>query len=176
MDAGEIVSRVAEVYGDLNEQRQLVKPRSSLPCSWFSARESFFKAYKEEYLELTKEVDLSYHNVYTELAFFVDDDLCTSFNRSLDVAAKCRSERMRNLGVAEDESFCRQFIASPATRIQDRKEIWNQLTSEETCPRHHLVLLAETLVYCGALYRAMYDEWVAFANLLAYQYKKDGSG
>jgi len=32
--------------------------------------------------------------------------------------------------------------------------------------------LIRTLTYCSALHRAMWDEWVAFANLIAYRQKK----
>jgi len=173
LDAEEIVSRVGGVYADFNEKGQLIKPRSSLPCSWFAARECFMIAYEREYLQLPEDLRHSYHFVYSELACFVDDELCKGFNYSLNIAAKCRSERNRTSGIQEDEAFCRKYIASDTVKIQDRKEIWSHLASESTCPRQHLLLLAETLVYCGELHRAMYDEWAAFANLIAYQ-KKQG--
>ena len=172
LDTGEIVSKVGEIYAKFNEQGQLVKPQSSLPCSWFAVRECFMIAYEKEYLELPKNLHDSYHHVYRELAFFIDDDLCKDFNSSLDIAAKCRFERVRKLGISEDETFCRKFIAFYALRIQDRKEIWDHLAHEETCPRQHLLLLAETLTYCSELYRAMWNEWAAFANLIAYRKKK----
>jgi hypothetical protein len=172
LESRKIVSRIGVLYADLNDRSQLVKPRSSLPCTWFSARESFFVAYRTDYPQLSKELHDSYHHVYSELAFFIDDEDSTRFALSLDVAAKCRSERMQKLGLAEDESFCRKFIASPTIKIQSRKEIWDQLAAEKTCPGDHLLFLAETLCFCGTLYRAMYDEWVAYANFLAYQNKK----
>ncbi len=165
-------SRVGGIYADFNEQGQLVKPRSSLPCPWFAVRECFMIAYETEYLELPEDLRNSYHFVYGELSFFVNDDLCKDFNYSLNIAAKCRFERSRTLGIPEDEAFCRKLIASDTVKIQDRKEIWTHLAREETCPRQHLLLLAETLTYCGELHRAMYNEWAAFANLIAYRKKK----
>lgn len=172
LDAGEIVSKVAGIYADLNEQGQLVKPRSILPCSWFVVRECFMADYETEYLKMPENVRESYHHVYRELSFFVDDDLCKDFNASLNTAAKCRFERSRKLGLKQDETFCRNFIASTAVITQNREEIWAHLTHEETCPKKDLLLLAETLTYCSELYRAMWDEWAAFANLVAYRSKK----
>ena len=52
LDASDIVSQVGGIYAGLNERDQLVKPRSSLPCSWFAARECFMRAYEREYLVL----------------------------------------------------------------------------------------------------------------------------
>jgi len=77
------------------------------------------------------------------------------------------------LGILGDETFYRTFIASDVVKVQSREEIWDGFASEETCPRQHLIVLAETLAYCGALYRAMWDEWAAYANLIAYR-KKEG--
>jgi hypothetical protein len=122
---------------------------------------------------LPVELHDSYHQIYSELAFFVDDEESVRFGLSLDVAAKCRSERMQTLGVIEDESSCRRFLASSTIKLQSRKEIWERLSAEKTCPRSHLLLLAETLCFCGGLYRAMYDEWAAYANLIAFQDKKE---
>jgi hypothetical protein len=129
-------------------------------------------AYETEYLDLPEETQNSYQFVYRELSFFVEDELYKDFNSSLDVAARCQSERLRKSGITEDESFCRKFIASAAVKVQDRKEIWAHLAREETCPRQHLLLLAETLAYCSGLHRAMWDEWAAFASLVAYRKKK----
>lgn len=171
LDASEIVSQVGGIYADLNDQGQLVKPRSSLPCPWFTVRECFMITYEAEYLQLPENIRNSYLHVYRELAFFVDDRLCNEFHASLNVAAKCRSERLRETGLAEDEAFSRRFIASDTVTIQDRKAIWEHLGYEKTCPRHDLLLLAETLTYCGELNRALWNEWAAFANLIAYRQK-----
>lgn len=171
LDASEIVSQVGGIYADLNDQGQLVKPRSSLPCPWFAVRECFMIAYEAEYLQLPDNLRNSYHCVYRELAFFVDDGLYNEFNASLNVAARCRSERLRNTGLTEDEAFSRRFIASATVKVQDRKAIWEKLGHEKTCPRHDILLLAETLTYCGELHRTMWNEWAAFANLVAYRKK-----
>jgi len=172
LDAAKIVSKVGEVYADFNEKEQLVKPSSSLPCPWSVVRECFMKAYETEYLELTENLRDSYHFMYGELSFFVDDNLCKDFNSSLNIAAKCRFEQSQKLGLSKDETFYRKFIASDAVKVQNREEIWADLAREETCPRQHLILLAETLTYCSALHRSMWDEWAAFANLIAYRKKK----
>ena len=168
-DAAEIVSKVGLIFAKYNDRGQLVKPRSSLPCSWFAARECFMSAYKAEYLELPESLQNSYHQVYVELAFFVEDDLCKDFNNSLNIAAKCRSERHRGLGRYEDETFCKKFIASKSVITQNRKEIWTHLAHEETCPTQHLRLLAETLSHCSQLHHAMWDEWATFANLISFR-------
>jgi hypothetical protein len=167
--ASDIVSQVGGIYADLNEQGYLIKPCSSLPCSWFAVRECFMTAYEAEYLQLSETIRNSYHHVYRELAFFVDDGLCDEFNASLTVAAKCRSERLRKMGLPEDEAFSRRVIASPTVKIEDRKAIWEHLRQEETCPRDDLLLLAETLAYCGEMHRALWNEWAAYANLIAYR-------
>jgi hypothetical protein len=142
-----------------------------LPCSWFAARECFLVAYEREYLALPEQLHGSYNLVYSELSFFVDDDLCEDFDRSLDIAAKCRSERLRTIGIQEDEALCRQLLASCTVKAQHRQEILTHLRHEDTCPRVHLLHLAETLVYCSELYRAMSHEWAAFANLVAFKTK-----
>jgi hypothetical protein len=129
-------------------------------------------AYEKEYLSLPNNLRDSYQFVYGELAFFIDDTLCKDFNDSLDVAAKCRFERERSLGIAKYEASSRRFIASVTVKIESRKEIWNHLAHEKTCPRQHLLLLAEVLAYCADSYRAMDEEWGSFANLIAYQNKK----
>ncbi len=169
LDAREVVSQVGNIYANLTEQGQVVKPRSSLPRSWFAVRECFMIAYKAGYLQLPENMRNAFHHVYRELAFFVDDDLCSEFNSSLNVAAKCRSERFRQMGVTMEESYSRSSIAS--TSSQGRKEIWEDLTQEKTCPRNDLLLLVEVLSYCGEMHRAMWDEWSAFANLVAYRQK-----
>ncbi|MDD2763922.1 MAG: hypothetical protein PHE83_08130 [Opitutaceae bacterium] len=173
LDASEVVSRVGELNAGFHQRHQLVKNRSCLPCSWFATRECFFHAYDKEYRELPKQLHDSYHLVYAELAFFVDDGIGKEFDLALGIAAKCRNERMQKLGIAEDEQHCRRFIASFAVKAQERKEIWEHLALEVTCPRRHLVLLAETLTFCAAQYRSMYDEWVAYANLLSFTKKKE---
>jgi hypothetical protein len=167
LSAGEIVSRVSEIYADLNEQDCLIKPQSKLPCSWFGARESFMVAYQTEYLNLSEELRHGYHHIYRELAFFVDDDLCEQFNASLDVAVRCRSERLKEIRVFEEETRSRNKIASQSVKMQNRKEIWEGLAHEKTCPRNDLLVLTEILAYCAGLHRAMWDEWAAFANLIA---------
>ncbi|MCX6833624.1 MAG: hypothetical protein NTW07_00575 [candidate division Zixibacteria bacterium] len=170
LNASEIVSQVGEVYANFNEQRRLVKPRSSLPCPWFVARECFMIAYEAEYLLLPDKIRDSYHHVYRELAFFIDDGLCNEFEASLNVAVKCRSERLRKAGFPEDEALSRKLLASLVMVVsKDRKAIWEDLAKEESCPRHDLLVLAETLSYCSGLYRALWDEWAAFANLIAYR-------
>jgi hypothetical protein len=67
------------------------------------------------------------------------------------------------------------MIASHALAVtgQDRKAIWESLSYEETCPRHDLLLLAETLTFCSELHRALDNEWAAFANLIAYRQKTE---
>ena len=177
LDAGDVVSQVGEVYADLSARRQLVKPRSRLPCSWFAVRECFVVAYEREFLELTEEPQNSYHQVYRELAFFVDDNLCEQFNHALTIAVKCRCELLRQNGISEDEAFSRSHIASSSVTVQDREEIWAVLGNRflETCPTQHLLLLAETMSHCGELYRAMGDEWSAFDNLLSFRKKKGTS-
>lgn len=167
--AREIVSKVGEIFADFNEQGQLVKPRSSLPCSWFAVRECFMNAYETDYLEVPKDLRFSYHLVYRELSFFIDDDLCEDFNSSWNIAAKCAFARFQALGIPADEAFCKNYIASHLVTSQDRKEIWANLAREETCPRQHLLLLWEILAYCSELHRVMWNEWAAFENLLAYR-------
>jgi hypothetical protein len=169
--AREIVSKVGGVYADLNEQRMLVKPHSSLPCSWFYARECFVIAYENEYLNLSEELRDSYHHVYRELSFFIEDKLWKEFNSALDIAARRQYEQISTLGGITSEDFCRNLLASGAVMGQTREEIWRQLAEINTCPRKHLIVLFETLSYCGALHRAMWDEWAAFANLVAFRAK-----
>jgi hypothetical protein len=136
-------------------------------------RECFHQAYERDYLSLTKATQDSYHHVYRELAFFVEDDLCTEFNVALDVAVRCRMERMQGVGIAEDAVSCRIFIASDAVKIQQKNEIWDQLAKELTCPRKDLLVLANTLTYCSAIYRAMWNEWVAFTSQVAARHNKE---
>ncbi len=173
LDASEIVSQVSGIYADLNDQDQLVKPRSSLPCPLFTVRECFMTAYEKEYLQLSEKLRNSYHHVYRELAFFVDDELYNKFNASLNIAVKCRFEQEQKYGISQTEDFYRKLIASSSVTIQNRKAIWESLANEKTCPRHDLILLAETLSYCSESYRALWDEWAAFSNLVAYRKKTD---
>lgn len=176
-DAAEIASQTGEIYANLNEQGLLVKPRSSLPCSWYAVRESFVIAYETEYLELPENLHDSYHHVYRELAFFIGDELFKDFNSSLGVAAMNRFEREQKLGLSVDESSCRNHIAHIGVKTQTREEIWDSLVaSETTCPREHLVVLAETLGYCSSLFRTMWDEWAAYATVIAHQKKKETVG
>jgi len=169
--ADEIVSKVGQTYADLNDRGQLVKPHSALPCSLFAVREAFQTAYEVELNQLSEEIKDSFAYVYKELAFFVDDSLCDSFNASLTVAVQHRRERLRAIGVEEDEMFSRNCIASDTVKIQDRKSIWEHLGHEETCPTRDLLLIAETLAYCGEMYRVLWNEWAAFANLTEYRNK-----
>ena len=171
LDPGEIVSQVGEIYANFCEQHQLIKPRSSLPCAWFVARECFMDAYEQEYLQLSEQLKDGYQHVYRELSFFVDDDLYKRFNAALDVAAKCRWEREQKLGLSEDLASCRRDIASLAVKVQSKEEIWASLAHEATCPKQHLILITETLTYCSRLFHGMDAEWVAFANLVAYRKK-----
>ena len=163
----------ARAWNGSGESAPAVKPRSRLPCSWFATREQFFAAYKSEYSVLTKQLHDSYQHVYAELAFFIDDDDMARFDSSLDVATKHRIERMQKAGIAEKEEFARRDLASSTVKIQTRQQIWDRLRAEQTCPRSDLLVLAETLSFCGTLYRSMYDEWAAFANFVASQ--KNGS-
>ena len=169
LNATETVTKVSKIYAELNEQRQLIKPRSSLPCTWFHARESFMTAYEAEFLDLSEELRNSYHHVYRELSFFVDDDLFKDFNTSLDVAVMCRIERSKKLGITEDEISCRSLIASEAVKVLDRGQIWASVAREKTCPREHGIVIWYTLVYCNGMYRAMWDEWAAFSNLILHR-------
>ncbi len=155
-----------------NERRQLVKPRSSLPASWFTVRECLHRAFELEYVTINEEVKNSYHHVYRELAFFVEDEQCAKFNAALDIAVSCRVERMKSMGIAQDAASCRSFIASEAVKAQKGEEIWDQLAEEVTCPRKDLLVLANTLIYCSAMYRTMWDEWAAFTNLVAARQKE----
>lgn len=172
-DVSEIVSKVGKLSAEFYRQHQLIKSRSSLPCSWFKTRECFLQAYEKEYRELPKQLHDSYLLTYADLAFFVEDHLSQEFEIALSIATKCRSERMQKLGLSEDEALSRRSIASIAVKAMERKEIFAQLAREVSCPRVHLVLLAETLSYCTAQYRTMYDEWVAHANFLSFTSKKD---
>ena len=172
-DAAEIVSQTGQVYADLNEPGQLVKPRSSLPCPWYIVRESFLVAYEIEYPELPENLQDSYHHLYIELAFFIDDELYNDFNSSLSVAAKNLFERIQKLGLSGDESSCRNRIAHIGVKAQTREEIWDSLLANETtCPRQHLIVLAETLGYCSSLFRVMWDEWAAYTTWIAHQRKR----
>jgi len=167
-DAGQIVSRIGELSAYYYRKHQLVKSRSDLPCSWFSARECFLQAYEKEYRELPDQMHDSYLLIYADLAFFIDAKLSKEFEVALSSAARCRSERMGEIGISEDAELCRRFIASSAIKAQQRKEIFEHIDREVNCPREHLVVLAETLSFCAAQYRPMHDEWVAHANLLSY--------
>lgn len=182
LDPAEIVSTVSTIYVDYNEKGQVVKPRSSLPCSWFDAREFFMIAYEREYLELPKNFQDSYHLMYCELAFFVDDRLCETFEKSFNIAVKCLSDSGFKLpsGIP-DEKFFRYSIAGSSMLVhsnEDRDEIWTRLSQQvPTCPAHDRLRLAQTLAYCSAMHKVMWDEWAAFANLIAYQKKTaDGLG
>lgn len=172
-EAAEIVSEVARIYVEFNDKGRLVKSRSSLPCSWIMARECMMTAYEVEYPDLSEDLQNSYHHIYRELSFFVEDDLCNEFNAALNIAARCRHERLKKMGISQDESFCRIMLASCHVTVLERREIWDRLACEETCPRQHLLLLAETLSFCSGTYRAMWDEWAAFANLIAYRRKNE---
>ena len=168
-EASEMVSQVGNVYADLVEHGKLVKSRSDLPCSWYRARESFMLAYESEYSVLPDSLRDAYQQVYAELAFFVDDEIAERFGISLEIASRHRIERLREVGIMEDERTARLMIASISIKIQEREAIWQRLSDEESCPRSELLLLFETMTYCGEMYRAMWDEWAAFANLVAYR-------
>ncbi len=171
--AAELVSQVGEVYADLNEQGQLVKKRSSLPCPWHAARESFAIAYKIEYAELSSHLRDSYHHVYWELSFFIDDNSHQRYEASLGVVAQHEFERMQKIGLSGSILTCRRRIAHIGMIGQTREEIWESLIeSNETCQREHLIILAETLDYCSAMYRLMWDEWVVYDTFIAYQNRK----
>ena len=173
-DATEIVSQVGGIYAKFCDQAQLIKPRSSLPCSWFTVRDCFMTAYEIEYHQLSEDLHNSYSHVYAELAFFVDDELCNQFNTSLNVAARCAAERLQKAGVQQNEASLRRFIASDTVKIKNRDAIWESLAQQETCPRDNLLVLAETLSYCGEMYRSISNEWSAFANLVEFRSKSQG--
>lgn len=168
-DLGEVVSQIGEIYADFCEQQQLVKPRSSLPCPWYVAREYFMVAYEEVYSRAPERLKDFYQHVYRELSFFVDDDLYKRFNAALDVAAKCRWEEAQKLGRSSDLASCRRDMAGLWVIAQSDEEIRACLAHVATCPKQHLILIAETLIYCTRLFQAMDAEWVAFANLVAYR-------
>lgn len=168
--AAELVSQVGRVYADLNDQGMLVKKYSSLPCPWYVARESFVVAYRREYAELPENIRDSYHHVYRELSFFIDDDTHRRYEASLDVVAQYEAERMQKIGLSESISTCRGHIAHMGVKVQTREEIWESLIkSGEKCQREHLIVLAETLGYCSAMFRVMWDEWAAYDTFIAHQ-------
>jgi len=170
--AAELVSQIGGVYADHNEQGLLVKKRSSLPCPWYVARESFTIAYKIEYLELPENLKNAYHHVYRELSFFIDDDSYQKYEASLDVVAQHQVEQMQKIGMSKSILTCRNLIANMGVTTQTREETWESLIkNNETCQREHLIILAETLGYCSAMYRLMWDEWVAYDTFIAFQIK-----
>lgn len=169
--ASDIVSQVGGIFASLNDRHQLIKPRTALPCSWFAVRECFMVAYDADYLHLPDELKNAYDQVYGELAFFVEDELCAEFNISLDVVAKCRSQAFKNIGAKEDVASERRRLASELVKYKDRKAIFESLANVEACPRRDLLLVAETLAHCGELYRAMSAEWTAFASLISFRKK-----
>lgn len=172
LNSSEIVTQVAKVYGDYCDKGVLIRPHSSLPCSWFTARECFFIAFEAEYLEISEELRKGYHEVYRELALFIEDDLYKAYNYSLNVAAKCQIERFQpqgRSGVSMDIDSIKRRIVGFEMKTLSREEIWKQLAMEEKLPKEHLAVLAEILSYCSGLYRAMWNEWAAFANLTAYR-------
>ncbi len=175
--AREVVSQVAKIFADLNEQEQLVKKRSSLPCLWHVARESFAFAYKIEYAELPEQLRDSYHQVYSELSFFIDDVSHQRYEASLDAVARHELERLQKIGLSGSMFTCRNLIAHIGVKAQTRHEIWESLIgSNETCQREHLIVLAETLGYCSAMFRLMWDEWVAYDTFIAYQNRNLSQG
>ena len=127
------------------------------------------KAYEKEYHQLSEDLRNAYSHVYGELAFFVDDELYNRFNISLNIAAKCAAEQLQKAGVQQNEAFFRKFIASETVKVKDRNAIWKSLAQQETCPRENLLVLAETLSYCGEIYRSISNEWSAFANLVEFR-------
>lgn|GEM_PF-6470628 len=172
LDADEIVRKVSLVYADYNDEDKKVKSRSSLPCSWFAARECFVIAYEREYLELSEQLKDSYHHVYRELAYFVDDELFESFENSLEIALRCSYDLLRSRGISDqDEAFQESMILGPDTG--DRNDIWTFLGEvAPTCPPYDRQHLAETLGYCNGMFKIMWDEWASFANLVEYRNKK----
>ena len=132
-------------------------------------------AYKREYPELPKDLRDSYHHVYRELSFFVDDDTYQKYDTSLNVVTQNRVERMQRLGRPETKATCKNHhVAHIGVKAQTREEIWESLVkSDEACPREHLIVLAETLGYCSALFRVMWDEWAAYDTLIAHQNRNE---
>ena len=177
LDSAGVVSRVGEVYAGFCDERQLIKPYSSLPCPWHFVRQCFMSDYTENYLSLPDDLKDSYQHIYRELSFFVDDDLLRDFNSALDIAAEAAAKFERELFIkkgisqpASPASFHKMMIANPSVVVQSREDIWKSLP--ENCPRQHRLVLFETLVYCSELFHSMDKEWVAFANLTAYRQKK----
>lgn len=169
VDHTEVVTRTSQAYATLNEQGRLIKPASSLPRSVDAIRESFKFAYAMEFRSLSDQLKDSYHHVYRELAFFIDDELCREFDQSLAIAADCRRKRRLAQGApAEPKKLWQQLIDLYA-RTDTRERIWDRLAEESTCPRSDLKLIAEVLSCCAGVHRALWDEWAAFATFVAYR-------
>jgi hypothetical protein len=168
--ARDLVSEIGMIFGDLCEQGMLVKRRSSLPCPWYVARECFFITYGQEHSELSEQLKDSYHLVYRELSFFIEDKLWQDYERSLSTALQHRAQRNGMLGLSESEQFSKNLIASTTVTLKTREQIFDNLVqTEKDCPRAHLIVLAETLGFCAALYRLMWDEWAAYTTLIAHE-------
>jgi len=120
----------------------------------------------------------NYHMVYSGLAFFIEESLFVDFNGSLDIIVNGYMRSMEVMGHPINESSCRNIIASSSVWAKSREEIWNSLLAHEKVIgngvselRLHIIKLAEVLDYCGSMYRAMWDEWAAYANLTAFQHR-----
>ncbi len=170
IDPREVVSSVSEKYADLSDRGRIVMPRSSLPCSWFRVRECFAEAYEMEYLQLPQHLKDSYHQVYRNLAYFLDDSLCRDFDVSLASFTKSRAERCGSVGIILDESRSKALNAGLALAAiaEDRKKIWERVNQEVNCPLRDRTRVAETLIYCTETYRSLWDEWASFANFMSY--------
>ena len=132
-------------------------------------------AYEREYLELPKHWHDSYHQMYNELAFFIDDGLFASYEESFNVAVKCCSDQRQTSGLRADEAFCKMIIANKSMVVEDEDKIGTRLLQDvPTCPAHDRLCLFQTLAYCRAMYKVMWDEWAAFANLIGYQKRTAG--
>lgn len=165
-----LVADIGAVYADLCAAGVLVKKRSSLPCPWYVARECFMIAYRAQHRELSDQLESAYLTVFSDLSFFVEDSLCENYERSLTVAVRHRMEHFGNSASGWTERSVRNDFANEGVIAQTREEVFSSLLKMETyCPREHLIVLAETLSYCSALYRIMWDEWAAYTTLIAHE-------
>jgi hypothetical protein len=168
----ETVAIVGSIYSDLNDKGLYLKPQSSLPCSWFAARECFMRDYECEYLRLSERLRDSYHFVYKQLALFVRDDLLDRFEESYKVAVTLYCDKeFKQLGRYPSDLWCRGYIAKLDTLELgvNRAEYWKHLGEVvPDCPASHRRRICEMVVFCAGSIRALDEEWVAFANLVAY--------
>jgi hypothetical protein len=169
--AREVMSTVGTVYAELNEKGELIKSRLCLPFSLFNIRACFMDAYECEFAQLKDDVKHSYHHVYRELAFFVDDKLAMAYKKSMNVAVQHLAKSHFELtGRQPTDDFCRNFLAGRSILVEDPEKFWARLEKQvPNCPAEDRRVLVELLGYCVQLFHALDSEWVAFANLVAYK-------